>query len=259
MEGRGLSFLIVTAHPDDECMFFCPAITCLQQARHRVHVLCLSTGNAGGLGSRRVCELKHSCSVMGIPYSRVAVVDDSRLQDGMDSYWSPELVAEYVDSWVRAFGIDGGVITFDSYGVSGHVNHVCVWNGVKYWNDRVQGVRYRNETTEDRKDGKGRKWNIEGKQQTVEDYSERALPVYVLRSSTIVVKYASVLSFVLEPLVYRLTTGITAGGSCVTFKRLSIGNLWRTMGCHASQWTWFRRLFVLFSQYGLLNRLHRQL
>lgn len=37
--------LLLTAHPDDECMFFGPT---LQALRHptRVHVLCLSTGKA---------------------------------------------------------------------------------------------------------------------------------------------------------------------------------------------------------------------
>lgn len=36
--------LIVTAHPDDECMFFGPTIRALSSSKHRLHVLCLSTG-----------------------------------------------------------------------------------------------------------------------------------------------------------------------------------------------------------------------
>ena len=38
--------LILTAHPDDECMFFGPTITALRSglSKTRVHVLCLSTG-----------------------------------------------------------------------------------------------------------------------------------------------------------------------------------------------------------------------
>ena len=36
--------LIITAHPDDECMFFSPTIQALLNAGHFVHVLCLSNG-----------------------------------------------------------------------------------------------------------------------------------------------------------------------------------------------------------------------
>lgn len=36
--------LIVTAHPDDEAMFFGPTIQRLQREGTRIHVLCLSTG-----------------------------------------------------------------------------------------------------------------------------------------------------------------------------------------------------------------------
>lgn len=35
--------LVITAHPDDECMFFSPTILNLQQSC-TVHVLCLSAG-----------------------------------------------------------------------------------------------------------------------------------------------------------------------------------------------------------------------
>jgi N-acetylglucosaminylphosphatidylinositol deacetylase len=43
----GRHVLILTAHPDDECMFFGPTITSLVRAKTRVHVLCLSTGIDG--------------------------------------------------------------------------------------------------------------------------------------------------------------------------------------------------------------------
>lgn len=39
------NILILTAHPDDECMFFGPTITSLKTlTKSRLHVLCLSTG-----------------------------------------------------------------------------------------------------------------------------------------------------------------------------------------------------------------------
>lgn len=42
-EGCGGETLLLTAHPDDECMFFTPAILCLRP-RGTLRLLCLSTG-----------------------------------------------------------------------------------------------------------------------------------------------------------------------------------------------------------------------
>ena len=42
--------LIVTAHPDDECMFFGPTLCHLADRDIQAKVLCLSTGNFYGKG-----------------------------------------------------------------------------------------------------------------------------------------------------------------------------------------------------------------
>ena len=42
--------LIVTAHPDDECMFFGPTLCHLADRDIKAKVLCLSTGNFYGKG-----------------------------------------------------------------------------------------------------------------------------------------------------------------------------------------------------------------
>ena len=38
------NILILTAHPDDECMFFTPTILNLRNDGHRVYVVCFSKG-----------------------------------------------------------------------------------------------------------------------------------------------------------------------------------------------------------------------
>uniref|UniRef100_A0ACB8ECP3 Uncharacterized protein n=1 Tax=Sphaerodactylus townsendi TaxID=933632 RepID=A0ACB8ECP3_9SAUR len=65
--------LFVTAHPDDETMFFAPSI--LKLARARLWLLCGSTGNYYNQGAIRKEELLKSCAVLGIPPSNVIVVD----------------------------------------------------------------------------------------------------------------------------------------------------------------------------------------
>lgn len=42
--GADIRVLIVTAHPDDECMFFAPTIMQLVELHASVHLLCLSQG-----------------------------------------------------------------------------------------------------------------------------------------------------------------------------------------------------------------------
>ncbi len=42
--GAGIRAVVVTAHPDDECMFFAPTIIRLVELNASVHVLCLSAG-----------------------------------------------------------------------------------------------------------------------------------------------------------------------------------------------------------------------
>lgn len=44
INGDDISALLVTAHPDDECMFFAPTIIRLVELKANVHLLCLSEG-----------------------------------------------------------------------------------------------------------------------------------------------------------------------------------------------------------------------
>lgn len=75
--------LLLTAHPDDECFFFGPTLTALlsqdnqpgtnddpSSVAPRVYSLCLSVGDADGLGELRRNEFEKSWDVMGIPRDR---------------------------------------------------------------------------------------------------------------------------------------------------------------------------------------------
>lgn len=69
--------LLVTAHPDDECLFFSPTVLALQedQTHPEIYSLTMSVGNAGGLGETRKEELDRSLDVMGIDQDKRWVVD----------------------------------------------------------------------------------------------------------------------------------------------------------------------------------------
>ncbi|KAI8642798.1 putative deacetylase LmbE-like domain-containing protein [Parasitella parasitica] len=123
--------LILTAHPDDECMFFGPTITCLRTlTKSRIHVLCLSIGNADGLGVIRKKELVKSCQTFGIPASHVKSLDLPELSDGMKSQWDINVITQVVKDYVTKHKIDT-IITFDDHGVSQHPNHIAAYHGAR--------------------------------------------------------------------------------------------------------------------------------
>jgi N-acetylglucosaminylphosphatidylinositol deacetylase len=67
--------LLVTAHPDDESFFFAPTLLSLLTRPPLVFSLCLSIGDADGLGAIRKDELASSLDVLGVDESRRWVVD----------------------------------------------------------------------------------------------------------------------------------------------------------------------------------------
>lgn len=77
-------------------MFFAPAILALVGLGVEVHSICLSTGNAGGLGRVRAGELKRSYARLGLEEHNVAAIDDPALQDGMEQHWSTRRILELI-------------------------------------------------------------------------------------------------------------------------------------------------------------------
>ncbi|XP_041741550.1 N-acetylglucosaminyl-phosphatidylinositol de-N-acetylase [Coregonus clupeaformis] len=123
--------LFLTAHPDDECMFFAPAILRLVELNASVHLLCLSQGNYYNQGFQRREELLDSCAVLGIPASRVTIHDCKELPDDPNVEWSISMTSSLILKHIRAHSINL-VLTFDGRGVSGHSNHTAIYKAVSY-------------------------------------------------------------------------------------------------------------------------------
>lgn len=90
----GRRTLFVTAHPDDECMFFAPSILAAISRTEHVYLLCLSdgtrnkelygnthdnicfccTGNYYKQGDVRILELVTAAGKLGIPHSNIHIV-----------------------------------------------------------------------------------------------------------------------------------------------------------------------------------------
>ncbi|CDJ56814.1 N-acetylglucosaminylphosphatidylinositol deacetylase, putative [Eimeria maxima] len=129
-EQAKIGVLFVTAHPDDECMFFAPSLSLFASKKERfeVFLLCLSTGDYAGLGTTRKAELFAAAAAFGILKENVCCVDEGDMKDGWNK-WSSK-----------------SIFTFDCRGVSSHPNHVSVYEGLKLLNAGViETCRLKNE------------------------------------------------------------------------------------------------------------------
>ncbi|KAI4109277.1 MAG: hypothetical protein LQ339_001777 [Xanthoria mediterranea] len=143
------SILLLIAHPDDEAMFFSPTLLALMapQSGNHVKILCLSNGNADGLGKIREEELVVSGETLGLrSRDDVLVLDSPDFVDAMDTVWQVDKVAEVLS---QAFtpkrpkpkdqptGDDAPkatidvLVTFDRFGVSRHPNHIALYHGAR--------------------------------------------------------------------------------------------------------------------------------
>ena len=123
------SLLVVIAHPDDECMFFGPVITSLVESGVNVHILCLSAGNYYGQSHVRSQEFINSCTALGVKESNCQLVDDPRLPDHPRIEWDEECIIGYISQYITQYNVSA-LLTFDKLGVSGHSNHISIYQAV---------------------------------------------------------------------------------------------------------------------------------
>ncbi|KAI1477326.1 LmbE-like protein [Daldinia eschscholtzii] len=147
---RGKRICLLIAHPDDEAMFFAPTVLALTRPElgNHLKILCLSSGNADGLGEIRKKELVKSGMLLGLNREDdVLVYDSPDFPDSMTTTWEANKISALLNS---AFGprqnaqkssssdnltapnatIDV-IITFDSRGISSHPNHISLYHGAR--------------------------------------------------------------------------------------------------------------------------------
>ncbi|XP_021494829.1 N-acetylglucosaminyl-phosphatidylinositol de-N-acetylase isoform X2 [Meriones unguiculatus] len=244
----GSRALLVIAHPDDEAMFFAPSVLGLARLEQRVSLLCFSSGNFYNQGEIRKKELLQSCEVLGIPPSRVMIIDNREFPDHPGVQWDTELVASTLLQHINVNDINL-VVTFDAEGVSGHSNHVALYRAVRStWSlinsypdirQKKSQIKFATEKTR-------------VPQQTGALHSEGRLPkgcsVLMLQSVNVLRKYVYLLDLpwsLLSPqdVLFMLTSEEVAQAK-------------KAMSCHHSQLVWFRHLYILFSRYMRINTLN---
>lgn len=183
------------------------------------------------MGYIRKEEILKSVKRLGIDRKFVTVIENSSLRDGFESIWPAEIISDIV---LRTYLVlfPDTIITFDKYGVSGHPNHIATHKGVF---DAVKSIHKKN--TSDVK-------------------------LYELNSTNIIRKFIGVFDIFLSFILLSIRD------SCCHFNRsndvivvcnFNAAETYLAMSEHASQFVWYRKLFVIFSSYTYVNTFRRRL
>ncbi|RAK84235.1 N-acetylglucosaminyl-phosphatidylinositol deacetylase [Aspergillus costaricaensis CBS 115574] len=254
---------LLIAHPDDEAMFFAPTVLALTRPEYGNHlkILCLSSGDADGLGHIRKKELVKSALQLGLRQeSDVYIIDDpTRFRDSMTVQWTesdvsavlehafaPELSDSTSSSKKKSNKAGSAptatidvLLTFDKGGISNHPNHRSLYHGAVHFLRSL-----------------------------MKDKSGYTCPVtlYTLTTTNLLRKYAGVLDAPFTMVRGALHSVLGRGGagskgqlpSRLLF--VSSVNEWMTaqsamVKAHQSQMVWFRWGWITIGRYMVVNDL----
>ncbi|KAG1753594.1 N-acetylglucosaminylphosphatidylinositoldeacety la se [Suillus paluster] len=222
--------LLLTAHPDDECFFFAPTILALRRSNLRPEIfsLCLSSGNADGIGEQRKGELWRSLDILGVEEERRWIVEHPQLQDNITQEWDAEIIAEVLRPYVIEHHITS-VLTFDTKGISLHPNHFSLPLGASHLIKSLSSSSHASVP---------RLFSL---------VTVPVLPKYTGLSYALLARLPVVSQAFLafKPMVDPLPVFISGIPDYLTTARAILA--------HDSQMAWFRYLYMTFSRYMWVN------
>ena len=125
------SVLLIIAHPDDEIMFWTPTIKAFIDYKIPLKILCLSNGNYDGLGELREREFDNVSRELNLPDNQILNIPE--LQDNIKQFWEPKIVSEQIEEFLKENTDVKTILTFDSFGITKHPNHISCYNGLIYY------------------------------------------------------------------------------------------------------------------------------
>ncbi|KAI9790785.1 MAG: N-acetylglucosaminyl-phosphatidylinositol de-N-acetylase [Peltula sp. TS41687] len=246
LQGKRICLLI--AHPDDEAMFFAPTLLALTDPSldNRFVLLCMSSGDADGIGETRKIELMKSTDLLGLQNEDlVYIVEDPDFPDSMTATWDPSRISQAL---TRALVIPDNttdtktshppettvdvLITFDRHGVSSHPNHCSLYHGARRFLDTLMKKH---------------------------PSAECPIALYTLTSTTWIRKYSSFLDLpltMIQTLWFRKRSDNPPAPLFLvnSLEQYSTARSAMT-DAHQSQMRWFRWGWILLSRYMFINDL----
>lgn len=233
--------VLLIAHPDDEAMFFAPTLLGLTEEGNHVKILCLSSGDADGLGEIRKKELAKSGLILGLrSEDDVTVIDSPDFPDSMNTSWASTAISFILKSFCLSPETGSPeidiLITFDSQGVSSHPNHISLHAGARHFLSSP-----RNEAL-----------STTSQDKNIAFYTLTSLPIYR--------KYMSILDCLpsITSKVFRGQAERDGNPRWLLFTSgpQEMGKAREAMwGAHKSQMRWFRWGWIWFSRYMAVNDL----
>lgn len=215
----GNTTLLVVAHPDDETMFFGPTIVNLVKNNKSLVILCLTNGDADGLGQQREQEFSKVIEAFGSKVT-LNLIKDPKLPDSIVRDWDKIQVANYIQNQIVTHHTPiKTLITFDSYGVSGHINHRSIYQATIDLKDKSKDL---------------------------------ITSLLVLKSISIWRKY----TFFLDSISTTLSKYLYSKEDSTVRLGINLAehySLKQTLKLHHSQIAWFRQLYMIFSRYMFIN------
>eukprot|EP01095_Lingulamoeba_sp_RSL-Kostka_P013617 TRINITY_DN5682_c0_g2_i1.p1 TRINITY_DN5682_c0_g2~~TRINITY_DN5682_c0_g2_i1.p1 ORF type:complete len:351 (+),score=67.97 TRINITY_DN5682_c0_g2_i1:76-1128(+) len=278
--------LLVTAHPDDEAMFFIPSIISLIKDGLTVYLLCLSSGDYDGKGRIRKEELYKSCNILNIPSTNIEIVEHDELPDDPNREWDPQIISSIICKFLSKHKIRK-ILTFDDKGVSGHKNHISVYKAVKLLIDTQNGIsnilhQHNNNNNDINENNNHREDNhqfIGFKQSDEEDIvieeieddnnnenndnnidleendNKKIQSSYCMIQNQTIKAYQLHTTNIIRKYLSILDFPISLFSDFIYFSPNFIIFSFKAMNAHHSQFVWYRKLFVLFSRYTFINTL----
>lgn len=225
--------LLITAHPDDEVMFFSPLIMNYKSIfgdSCEFYLLCLSIGNSESQGNIRKDELLNVCKYLSIPIKHVTIIDHIELQDGMNTIWNlhnaRDIILKHFETIYPTF-----VVTFDSYGVSNHPNHIATNRATILALRQFESTR---------------------------SHSNHQIIGYELHSHNIILKFTFFIGLLFHIFFSSRNKQKENFGSfpLLWMNPFKFSQICYAMTLHWSQLKWYRLLFIVFSRYSYLNEFH---
>lgn len=217
----GNTTILIVAHPDDETMFFGPMILNLIKNNKSIDILCLTNGNSDGIGWRREKELVNVIEAFGSSLT-LNVINDNKLPDSMSTSWDIDYVNHYILKHIRQHTRPvETIITFDSFGVSGHPNHRSIYLAI---------------------------WQLR------KELQELKINLLVLKSVSIWRKYTFFLDSIFTVISnYLKNVGMQQQAVTLSISLSEYTSLRRILQLHRTQMVWFRQLYMIFSRYMFIN------
>lgn len=211
--------LLVIAHPDDEVMFFLPTILAMRVAGVKFHCLCLCSGDNDAIGKIRTEEFRRVSVMLG--HTKHTLLNNPKLKDGWHE-WDSQCVVSEISAYLEKNSGVKDVISFDIGGVSGHPNHISIFNAISVMAKTRLTSSVRFHVLE-----------------TVPVWRKFLPPIDILIVSA-------------QSMISR-SNEASSDFPGVVSNVVMLSGVYHYMREYASQFVWFRRLYAFGSRYAYVN------